>query len=97
MLRAGECSDVLVELFDDDERYRSIIDMQRYRFGSGVYKYFQHPLPASVQQLREALYEPLARIGNEWADRMEVPRGTRRRCMSSRSIATSTDRPARRR
>ena len=51
-------------------RYRSVIDMRRYRFGSGVYKYFDRPLPAPVQQLREALYEPLARVGNEWAERV---------------------------
>ena len=69
VLTAHACND-LIGLFDDDQRYRSIIDMQRYRFGSGVYKYFDHPLPAPVQQLHEALYPPLARIANDWAERL---------------------------
>ena len=69
VLTARTCDD-LIGLFDDDQRYRSIIDMQRYRFGSGVYKYFDHPLPAPVQQLREALYPPLARVANDWAERL---------------------------
>jgi hypothetical protein len=66
ILRAGECRS-LVGLFDQDERYRSVIDMRRHRFGSGIYKYFDNPLPAPVRQLRQALYEPLAEIANEWA------------------------------
>lgn len=69
LLQAGECDD-LVALFDEDERYRSVIDMRRHRFGSGVYKYFDRPLPAPVQQLRQALYEPLAEVANEWAERL---------------------------
>ena len=70
VLRAGECRE-LVALFDDDERYRSIVDMRRHRFGSGVYKYFENPLPAPVQQLREALYAPLAEVANDWASRLD--------------------------
>lgn len=69
VLRAGECND-LIGLFDDDARYRSMIDMRRHRFGSGVYKYFDNPLPAPVRQLREAFYKPLAGVANEWAERL---------------------------
>jgi uncharacterized protein len=70
ILTAGECRD-LARLFDDDDRFRSVIDMRRHRFGSGIYKYFDNPLPAPVQELREELYEPLARIANEWATRID--------------------------
>jgi hypothetical protein len=66
---AAECRQ-LVSQFDDDARYRSVIDMRRHRFGSGVYKYFDTPLPAPVQQLRQALYKPLAVVANEWAGRL---------------------------
>jgi len=69
VLRAGECKD-FIGLFDDDERYRSIIDMRRHRFGSGVYKYFDGPLPGPVRELRQAIYEPLAEVANEWAERL---------------------------
>jgi uncharacterized protein len=67
VLRAGECND-LIDLFDEDPRYRSIIDMRRHRFGSGVYKYFDNPLPGPVDELRQAFYEPLAEIANRWSE-----------------------------
>jgi uncharacterized protein len=70
VLGAGGCRD-LIALYDDDERFRSIVDMRRHRFGSGVYKYFDNPLPAPVQQLREALYGPLAEAANDWASRLD--------------------------
>ena len=69
VLQAGECND-LIGLFDDDGRYRSVIDMRRHRFGSGVYKYVDNPLPAAVRQLRQAFYRPLAGVANEWAERL---------------------------
>jgi hypothetical protein len=70
VLTAGEC-DGLIGLFDEDQRYRSVIDMRRHRFGSGVYKYFDHPLPQPVQELRRALYKPLAKVANRWAERLD--------------------------
>ena len=69
VLTAGERAE-LVAGFDDDGRYRSIVDMGRHRFGSGVYKYFDDPLPAPVGELRERLYPQLARIANSWAERL---------------------------
>ena len=35
----------LVDLYDDDARFRSTIDMARHRFGEGQYRYFARPLP----------------------------------------------------
>jgi uncharacterized protein len=72
LLSASECKE-LAGLYDDDGngRFRSVIDMRRHRFGSGVYKYFDTPLPAPVQQLRRALYKPLAEVANDWADRLD--------------------------
>jgi hypothetical protein len=49
--------------------YRSVIDMERYRFGKGQYKYFAYPLPDQIQIIRESVYEPLARLANEWMSR----------------------------
>jgi uncharacterized protein len=69
VLRAGEC-DGLTALYDEDGRFRSIIDMRRHRFGSGVYKYFDNPLPEAVQALRRALYAPLATLATAWAARL---------------------------
>ena len=69
ILAVAECDD-LVTLFDEDKPFRKVIDMRRYRYGSGTYKYFDNPLPRPVQQLRRALYEPLASVANEWAARL---------------------------
>lgn len=46
--------------------FRSTIDMARYNFGKGAYKYFDYPLPDEITRLRVALYPPLADIANEW-------------------------------
>ena len=61
----------LRERFDDEStRFRSTVDMERYNFGRGRYRYFDHPLPVEVQALRNAFYPPLAQVANEWARRL---------------------------
>jgi hypothetical protein len=60
-------------MFDDDDRFRSTVVMARHAFGEGQYRYFADPLPELVQTLRVALYPPLARIANAWADRLGEP------------------------
>ena len=62
-----ECEE-LKGFFSEEDRFRSVIDMRRLRFGSGVYKYFDNPLPEAVQQLREAFYPPLSKVANDWAE-----------------------------
>ena len=69
VLDAGECAD-LAALFDDGDRFRSTIDMARHRFGDGRYRYFDHPLPDPVQQLRTGFYPHLAPIANAWGERL---------------------------
>jgi len=54
----------LIALYDEDARFRSRIDMARYRFGQGDYAYFAEPLPDVVAELRLALYAHLAPIAN---------------------------------
>ena len=50
----------------DDRQFRSRIEMARYSFGRGEYKYFDDPLPAIVQQLRSSFYPRLAPLANNW-------------------------------
>ena len=52
LLTAEEC-EALVALYSKDQLFRSRIDMKRFRFGEGEYKYFTYPLPRLVQALRE--------------------------------------------
>ncbi len=56
----------LADLFDGG-RFRSTIDMARHRFGDGRYRYFDHPLPDPIAELRGALYRRLAPVANEWS------------------------------
>ncbi|MDI3420632.1 2OG-Fe(II) oxygenase [Streptomyces luteolus] len=60
-------------LYDDVERFRSTVDMNRHRFGSGQYRYFGHPLPEPVAELRAALYPYLLPIARDWAARLGRP------------------------
>jgi hypothetical protein len=52
--------------YDDDHRFRSTIDMARYRFGAGQYRYFQPPYPQPIVQLKQALYPRLLPIARDW-------------------------------
>lgn len=65
LLDARSCR-ALVDLYDDDRRFRSRVVMARHSFGSGEYKYLAYPLPEPVQALRTSLYPPLAAIANAW-------------------------------
>jgi len=63
----------LAALYDDSARFRATVDMQRYRFGQGEYRYFADPLPASVAGLRQALYPKLLPIAREWSAKLGRP------------------------
>jgi uncharacterized protein len=65
LLTHDEC-DELAALYGDDARFRSRVDMARYRFGVGEYKYFAEPLPPAVRDLRVEAYPRLAAIANRW-------------------------------
>jgi uncharacterized protein len=65
LLDAGECR-ALAALFDAG-RFRSTVDMARHRFGDGRYRYFEHPLPDPVAELRGAFYRHLAPVANDWS------------------------------
>jgi hypothetical protein len=69
VLTEQECG-ALVALYSKEGRFRSRIDMERYRFGVGDYGYFAHPLPKLVQALRVHAYRKLAPIANTWAARL---------------------------
>ncbi len=67
VLSPAECAE-LTALYADDGRFRSRIDMARYRLGLGDYKYFADPLPPLVAALRQHAYPPLAAIANRWQE-----------------------------
>lgn len=67
ILSPDECAELIV-LYKDDSRFRSRVDMARFRFGIGEYKYFADPLPAVVQALRAYAYPRLAPIAGRWLE-----------------------------
>ena len=69
LLIPQQCAEVR-NMFGDGERFRSTVVMARHAYGEGSYRYFADPLPPLVQGLRTALYPPIARIANRWADRL---------------------------
>ena len=70
VMSAGDC-DRLRECYEDPEtRFRSTVDMARYNFGRGQYRYFDYPLPSPVEALRKFFYEGLVPIANEWSARL---------------------------
>lgn len=56
----------LAAQYEQPERFRSRVVMERHGFGRGQYQYFAYPLPEAVAALRTALYAPLAAIANRW-------------------------------
>ena len=71
MLSREECVQ-LQGFYDDPTLFRSVISMQRYRFGKGEYKYFSYPMPPTIQDLREQLYRPLVGVANEWMSQLGI-------------------------
>jgi hypothetical protein len=65
LLDSGQCQS-MIETYGEDANFRSTIHMERYRFGSGEYKYYQAPLPPLLEQLRAGLYPGLANLANRW-------------------------------
>lgn len=65
LMTPAECEAVR-KLYDSDEHFRSTIDMARYRFGEGEYRYFRRPFPEPIEPLKQALYPRLLPIARDW-------------------------------
>jgi hypothetical protein len=65
LLTAAECAE-LIRRYPDERRFRSCVDMARFRFGDGEYRYFASPLPPVVLGLRRHAYPHLAAIAGGW-------------------------------
>ena len=61
LLIAAEC-DYLAALYPHEEHFRSHVHMARHGFGKGEYRYFKYPLPASIGELRAALYSHIVTL-----------------------------------
>lgn len=69
---SDENCDKLAESYENSAKFRSVINMKRYQFGSGEYKYFKYPLPNIIEELRHELYPYLAQIANDWMQKLGI-------------------------
>lgn len=69
LLATEDCQSLIGE-FENESLYRHHIVMQQHGYGQGEYKYFAYPLPDEIARLREEFYPPLARIANDWSERL---------------------------
>lgn len=69
LLNKPECKEIIAT-YEVQDHFRSTIDMARYRFGIGEYKYYNAPLPDLLQQLREGFYPGLAKTANRWLEQL---------------------------
>lgn len=72
-LLTGKETATLRSLYGADEMFRSTIDMARYRFGEGEYRYLREPYPEAVEALRQALYPRLLPIARDWWAKLGRP------------------------
>jgi hypothetical protein len=73
LIGPDECR-TLAALWSDEARFRKRVVMQRHGYGQGEYQYFAYALPEPVERLRQALYPELARVANQWNERLGRPK-----------------------
>ena len=71
LLSRADCN-AISGMYENDERFRSRVVMERHGFGKGEYRYFSYPIPPLVQDLRTSLYPHLAPVANRWHERMGI-------------------------
>ncbi len=69
VISSQECEQIS-GMYNNEHLYRNTINMQRYRFGKGEYKYYTYPLPQPIQSIREMFYMPLSVLANTWMEKL---------------------------
>ncbi|MEJ8545058.1 2OG-Fe(II) oxygenase [Brevibacillus borstelensis] len=69
ILTKEQCDEIM-ETYEVDAHFRSTINMARFRFGIGEYKYYRAPLPDLLQTLRHGFYPELAKTANRWCQQL---------------------------
>lgn len=70
ILNKQECN-TLIDNYDTCN-YRKTVNMDRYRYGSGEYKYYDYPLPGVITELRENVYPNIAPVANAWMQQLGI-------------------------
>jgi uncharacterized protein len=72
ILSQQECVE-LSAMYEARECFRSRVEMARFGFGVGEYKYFAAPLPPIVANLRSSLYPRVVSVANDWMRALRMP------------------------
>jgi hypothetical protein len=64
--------DAMADDFSNEPLYRKTINMERFRFGKGLYKYFAYPLPLAISNIRSTIYPKLVPIANKWMEVLNI-------------------------
>ncbi|GAA2120806.1 2OG-Fe(II) oxygenase [Actinomadura alba] len=72
-LLAPEETEQIRSLYENDEYFRSTVNMGRHRFGEGEYRYFRAPYPEAIERLKQALYPRLLPIARDWWTKLRRP------------------------
>lgn len=70
LLSEDQCQ-AFIDGYNNDNNYRSTINMSRYNFGSGQYRYFKYPLQNVLVELRQQSYDFLAPVARKWAEHLK--------------------------
>ena len=65
------CNEI-ISIYNQPKHFRKTIQMERYRFGLGEYKYLTYPLPLVIETLRKDLYARLYNVANIWNDVLRI-------------------------
>ena len=57
-------------LYETSGVFRKTVNMERYRFGKGEYKYFSYPLHDTISEIRKTVYSHLVPLANEWMENL---------------------------
>jgi len=71
VLTKAQCEN-LIEDYNANDTYRKTVNMERYRFGLGEYKYFSYPLPDVLTELRENIYPQIVPVANSWMEELRL-------------------------
>ncbi len=65
-------SEMFKSHFEQDELFRKTVVMERHQYGKGSYRYYRHPMPNLLQEMREGIYALLAPIANQWSKALNL-------------------------
>jgi uncharacterized protein len=71
LLSSAECS-ALIAGYNNEKSFRKTVNMERYRFGLGEYKYYDYPLPALIAEIRERVYSIIVPVANRWMQLLNI-------------------------